>query len=115
MVAAVAMRMKETEHIPTTTAEPKVIDLSTEQEPLSVTEERDKALQTTVEESPVDGLKSIVKGASHRVLTWHVRSAAACLFLHRKIYGQGDVITRVGKVATVLAISSATVLESGSV
>ena len=54
---------------------------------------------------PTDKLQTFLHGMSKKVITWYHRAVSAFQFLHKYIYGRGDINSRYVNVANVLGIA----------
>ena len=54
---------------------------------------------------PTDKLQTFLRGMSKKVITWHHRAVGAFRFLHKDIYGRGDINKRYVNVANFLGIA----------
>ena len=70
--------------------------------------ECDEALAALVIKDPV-GMNKAMKGLSRNVLSWVNRAAGAFIFLHPAIYGEGDLNSRLEKVATAIGAGKTSV------
>ena len=54
---------------------------------------------------PTDKLQTFLRDISKKVITWHHRAVSAFQYLHKNIYGRGDINNQYVNVANVLGIS----------
>ena len=61
--------------------------------------------QVATLDMPTDKLQTFLYGMSEKVVTWHHQAVSAFLFLHKYIYGRGDINKRYANVEKVLGIA----------